>query len=99
MLEMKNENLNQTENVFEMEEITNDTKSEAEPKITIPMVRTFRSKLFRQETVSLFKFLLIPDEFIRRLEVGGGTRVTLRGGPPLNIASFLSLAPGPVFIS
>ena len=69
---MKNENLNQTENVFEMEEITNDTKSEAEPKITSPMVRRFRVKLFRQETVSLFKFLLIPDEFIRRLEVGGG---------------------------
>ena len=99
MLEMKNENLNQTENVFEMEEITNDTKSEAEPKITITIVRTFCIKLFRQETMSLFKFLLIPDEFIRRLEVGGGTRVTLRGGPPLNIASFLSLAPGPVFIS
>ena len=75
---MKNENLNQTENVFEMEEITNDTKSEAEPKITIPMVRTFRSKLFRQQTVSLFKFLLIPDEFIWRCEVGGETRVTLR---------------------
>mgnify|MGYP006863587940 CR=1 FL=1 len=97
---MKNENLNQTENVFEMEEITNDTKSEAEPKITITIVRTFCIKLFRQDTVSLFKFLLIPDEFIRRLEiVGGWTRVTLTGGSPLNIAGFLSLAPGAVFIS
>ena len=57
-------------------------------------------KLFRQETDSLFKIMLIADEFIRRLEmVGGRTRVTLTGGSPLNIAGFLNLAPGPVFIS
>ena len=68
-------------------------------RLPLPWSGHFVIKLFRQETVSLFKFLFIPDEFIRRLEVGGETRVRLRGDPPLNIASFLSLAPGTVFIS
>ena len=66
----------------------------------LPWLELSVIKLFRQETVSLFKFMLIADKFIRRLEiVGGWTRVTLMGGSPLNIASFLSLAPGSVFIS
>ena len=76
-----------------MEEITNDTKSEAEPKITIPMVRTFRSKLFRQQTVSLFKFLLIPDEFIWRWEVGGGH--VSRSGPASKYRQFSESSPRP----
>ena len=60
MLEMKNEYRNQTENIFEMEEITNDTKSEAEPKITITMVRTFRYQVVQTRDSVIIQVSVYP---------------------------------------
>ena len=72
---MKNENHNQSENRFEMEELTNDTNSEAEQRIT--MVRTLRYLVVQtRESIVIHKFVSIADEFIRRLETVGGGHVS-----------------------
>ena len=50
---MKNENRNQTENRFDRKEITNDTNSEAEGRIT--MVRTFRYQVVQTRDSSIIE--------------------------------------------